>query len=49
MLKPEHGSRRRNHPKNIPSNSAAFSPDLCCELVHSTRVNLLAAAARQPK
>jgi hypothetical protein len=39
----------RNHRKDIPANPAAFSPDLYCELVHSTRVNLLAAAARRPR
>ena len=49
VLKPERGSRRCNHRKDIPANSAAFSPDLCCEPVHSTRVNLLAAAARRPR
>jgi len=49
LLKPERGSRRRNHRKDIPPNSAAFSPDLYCELVHSTRVNSLAAAALRPR
>jgi len=35
--------------RTLPANSAAVSPDLCYELVHSTRVNLLAAAARRPR
>src|SRR5262245_23349010 len=32
LLKLERGIRRCNHRKDIPANSAAFSPDLCCEL-----------------
>ena len=35
--------------KDIPANSAAFSPELFYEPVHNTRVNQLAAAARRPR